>query len=321
MKALVQRDFTGPDALRPAETAEPVAAPAAVLIEVRAAGICYPDLLMTYGRYQTRPEPPFIPGSEVAGVVLAAPADSSFRPGQDVAAVTFGGGFAERVAVDPARVVPVEPGIDHADAAALLANHQTAHFALARRAALVPGETVLVLGSAGGLGSASVQLAKALGARVIAAVHREGAGEFLAGIGADDVVPLREGWAARVRELTGGRGADIVVDPVGGSAFDEAVRVVAPEGRLVVLGFAGGGIPEVKVNRLLLRNISVVGAGWGEYLRTRPEALRGTADSLNKLVADGLRPPVTARYSLDRGAEALRDLENGQILGKAVLIA
>ncbi|WP_220818038.1 NADPH:quinone oxidoreductase family protein [Amycolatopsis echigonensis] len=291
-----------------------------VVLDVRAAGICYPDLLLTQGRYQAAAQPPFVPGSEVAGVVVRAPAGSEFAEGQNVLAAPGIGGYAERLAVPPAFVLPMPQGLDFAQGAAILANHQTVHFALTRRAGLLAGEKVLVLGSAGGIGSAAIQVAKALGARVLAGVRRDHTEEFLRGLGADEVVPLREGWLAEAKDLTAGAGVDIVVDPVGGDVFDDAVRALSPGGRLLVLGFAGGAIPTVKVNRLLLRNVSVVGAGWGEFLRTNPAALRETADALAELVAGGLRPPVTATYPLERGAEALRDLAAGKIVGKAVLV-
>jgi NADPH2:quinone reductase len=201
----------------------------------------------------------------------------------------------------------------------MVSNHQTAYFALHRRAGLIAGDSVLVLGSAGGLGSAAIQVAKALDAMVIAGVHREGAEDFLRELGADEVVRLRDGWLERVRELTGGRGVNVVVDPVGGELFDDAVRALASEGRLLVLGFAGGGIPQVKVNRLLLRNVSVVGAGWGDYVRRNPGALVETGAALAALVEKGMRPPITARYPLERGAQALIDVEQGRVLGKVVL--
>lgn len=318
MKALVLHELSGPRALSLDEVPEPPAEDR-VLIEVRAAGVSYPDLLISYGRYQVRSEPPFIPGAEVAGVVLSAPAASEFRAGDRVSAITMLGGYAERVAVAPDHVLPLPAETDFAEGAALVSNYQTAHFALHRRAGLIAGDTVLVLGSAGGLGSAAIQVAKALDAVVIAGVHREGAEDFLRDLGADEVVPLRDGWLQRVRELTGGRGVDIVIDPVGGEVFDDAVRALASEGRLVVLGFAGGGIPQVKVNRLLLRNVSVVGGGWGEYVRTHPGALAETGAAVAALVAKGMRPPVTARYPLERGAQALIDMEDGRVLGKVVL--
>jgi NADPH:quinone reductase len=319
VRALMLTELAGPRALRFTDADEPDPA-GRVLVEVRAAGLIYPDLLMSYGRYQLTIPPPFVPGSEIAGVVVSAPEGSRFTAGQDVVGVSGTGGFAERVALEDSQLFPMSKHLDHAEAASMVVNHQTVHFALVRRAGLLRGETVLVLGPAGGVGSAAVQVAKALGARVVAVVHRTGAEDFLRGLGADEVVALADGWAARVRELTGGRGVDIVVDPVGGEAFDDAVRVLAPEGRLVVLGFAGGAIPQAKVNRLLMRNISVVGAGWGEFLRTSPAALGETVAALDELVERGLRPPAPVRYPLALGAVAMADLESGKILGKAVLV-
>ncbi len=194
------------------------------------------------------------------------------------------------------------------------------YFALVRRAALLAGETVLVLGSAGGVGTAAVQIAKALGAKVIAMVHRPGATEFVESLGADVVLPLTDGWAQAVRDHTDGRGVDVVVDPVGGEAFDDAIRVLATEGRLLVLGFAsGGGIPTVKVNRLLLRNVSVVGVGLGEFINRTPGAQAEIGAGLGKLVDAGLRPPPPVRYPLSEGRAALESLADGGIKGKVVL--
>ncbi|MDF2824837.1 MAG: Alcohol dehydrogenase, zinc-binding domain protein, partial [Mycobacterium sp.] len=192
-------------------------------------------------------------------------------------------------------------------------------FALARRGALQPGETVLVLGSAGGVGTAAVQIAKAMGATVIAMVHRPHARDFVASLGADVVLPLTEGWAAAVREATGGRGADLVVDPVGGDAFDDAIRVIATEGRLLVIGFAAGGIPTVKVNRLLLRNVGVLGVGYGEFVNRTPGAAAAVGAGIAELVSGGLRPPPPQRFPLADGAAALQGLGDGAILGKLVL--
>jgi NADPH2:quinone reductase len=231
------------------------------------------------------------------------------------------GGYAEQVAVAPSSVVPTPEGIDDASAAALLGNYYTMYFALARRAALRAGETVLVLGSAGGIGVASIQIAKAMGARVVALVHRPDALDFVSGVGADVALPLTDGWRQAVLEATGGRGVDVVVDPVGGDAFDDAIRVLAPEGRLLVIGFAAGqGIPTVKVNRLLLRNASVVGVGWGEFVRQSPGAQAEVGAGLAQLVAAGLRPPAPVSYPLADGAAGLQALADGKIRGKLVLV-
>lgn len=290
-----------------------------VVIDVRAAGVCFPDLLLARGEYQLKLPPPFIPGMEVAGVVRSAPVSSGFSVGQRVSAFTMMGGYAEQVAVAPAGVVPTADGLDDAQAAALLGNYYTMYFGLARRGALQPGETVLVLGSAGGVGTAAVQIAKALGARVIAMVHRPQAMDFVSTLGADVVLPLTDGWAAAVREATDGRGVDLVVDPVGGAAFDDAIRVIATEGRLLVIGFAAGGIPTVKVNRLLLRNVGVLGVGYGEFINRTPGAQAQIGAGLTKLVADGLRPPPPQRFPLSEGPAALQTLGDGGVLGKLVL--
>jgi len=291
----------------------------AVVIDVGAAGVCFPDLLLTRGEYQLRVEPPFVPGMETAGLVRSAPEDSGFKPGDRVSALGILGGFAEQVAVPVASVMPTPPELDDGQAVSLLVNYYTMYFALARRAALRPGETVLVLGAAGGVGTAAIQVAKAMGARVVAVVHREKAHEFVAGLGADVVLPMTDGWSKAVREYTEGRGVDVVVDPVGGAAFDEAIRALATEGRLLVIGFAAGGIPTVKVNRLLLRNVGVLGVAWGEFVARNPGAQSVYGWGVNQLVAAGLKPPAPQRYPLSEGRAALESLAAGGVYGKVVL--
>ena len=281
--------------------------------------MCFPDLLLLRGEYQMRLDPPFVPGMEVAGVVRSAPQKSGFSAGQRVSAFTMLGGYAEQVGVAPDAVVPTPADIDDASAASLLGNYYTMQFALQRRGALHPGETVLVLGSAGGVGTAAVQIAKAMGATVIAMVHRPGAVEFVESLGADAVLPLTDGWRDAVLAHTGGRGVDMVVDPVGGPAFDDAIRVLATEGRLLVIGFAAGGIPTVKVNRLLLRNVGVLGVGWGEFVNRTPGAQAEVGAALGALVEAGLRPPPPVRCPLAEGAAALQRLADGAVHGKLVL--
>ncbi|MDT5300317.1 MAG: NADPH:quinone reductase, partial [Mycobacterium sp.] len=237
MKALVAQELSGPSGLAYTDV-DDVAGDGMVVVDVGAAGVSFPDLLLIRGEYQLKLNPPFVPGTEIAGVVRSAPADSGFTVGQRVSALSMLGAWAERVAVPAGSVTPTPDGIDDGAAVCLLGNYYTMYFALARRAALRAGETVLVLGSAGGVGTAAIQIAKALGAKVIAMVHRPGAIEFVESLGADVVLPLTDGWANAVREHTDGRGVDVVVDPVGGDAFDDAIRVLATEGRLLVLGFA-----------------------------------------------------------------------------------
>jgi NADPH2:quinone reductase len=318
MKALLAQELSGPAGLVYTDVPDP-AGDGNVVIDVRAAGVCFPDLLLLRGEYQMRLDPPFIPGMEVAGVVRSAPEGSGFAAGQRVSAFTMLGGYAEQVAVNPGSVVATPEDVDDASAAALLGNYYTMYFALQRRAALQAGETVLVLGSGGGVGTAAVQIAKAMGARVIAMVHRPAAVGFVESLGADVVLPLTDGWLDAVKQHTGGRGVDVVVDPIGGSAFDDAVRAMATEGRLLVIGFAAGGIPTVKVNRLLLRNVSVVGVGWGEFVNRTPGAPAEVGAGLAGLVAAGLRPPAPVRFPLSAGAEALQSLADGGVAGKLVL--
>ena len=318
MKALVAQELSGPAGLVYTDVPDP-ANPDQVIIDVGAAGVCFPDLLLLRGEYQMRLDPPFVPGMEVAGVVRSAPQSSGFTAGQRVSAFTMLGGYAEQVGVAPDAVVPTPADIDDASAASLLGNYYTMQFALQRRGALHPGETVLVLGSAGGVGTAAVQIAKAMGATVIAMVHRPGAVEFVESLGADAVLPLTDGWRDAVLAHTGGRGVDMVVDPVGGPAFDDAIRVLATEGRLLVIGFAAGGIPTVKVNRLLLRNVGVLGVGWGEFVNRTPGAQAEVGAALGALVEAGLRPPPPVRCPLAEGAAALQRLADGDVHGKLVL--
>ncbi|MGH3678652.1 MAG: NADPH:quinone oxidoreductase family protein [Mycobacterium sp.] len=321
MKALVARELSGPTGLVYTDIEDPadVVDQNSVVVDVAAAGVSFPDLLLLRGEYQLRLEPPFIPGTEIAGVVRSAPYESEFKPGQRVTAMAMLGGWAERVVVPPANLKPTPDDIDDAESVALLGNYQTMYFALARRGALRPGETVLVLGSAGGVGTAAVQIAKALGAKVFAMVHRPHAKEFVESLGADIVLPLTDGWLAAVLEHTDGRGVDLVVDPIGGEPFDDAIRALATEGRLLVIGFAAGGIPTVKVNRLLLRNVAVVGVGYGEYVNRKPGSQSVFEFGVAELVKAGLRPPPPVRFPLSEGRAALQGLADGGVLGKVVL--
>jgi len=321
VKALVAQSLTGPSGLSYTDI-DDAADPSgnAVVIDVGAAGVCFPDLLLIRGEYQLKLPPGFTPGMEVAGTVRSAPESSGFVAGQRVSAFTMMGGYAERALALPDSVIPTPDGLDDAAAVCLLGNYYTMYFALARRGRLLAGETVLVLGSAGGVGVAAIQVAKAMGAKVIAMVHRVEALDFVASVGADVVLPLTDGWRDAALAAADGRGVDLVVDPVGGDAFDDAIRVLAPEGRLLVLGFAAGqGIPSVKVNRLLLRNVSVVGVGYGEFIRQVPGAAAEVGAGLAKLVEAGLRPPEPMRFALSDGAAALQALADGKIHGKAVL--
>jgi NADPH:quinone reductase len=320
VRALVLREFGGPDDL----TVEDLPAPTvdgerSVLVEVHAAGVSFADMLITRGLYQLRPSLPFVPGLEVAGVVRDAPPNSGFAAGDRVAAFMFGGAFAEEAAAEPAHTVPLPDRLAFREAAGFVVNYHTAWFALARQARLAAGEQVLVQGAGGGLGVAVVQVARAMGARVIGVTASGEKAAMAEAAGADAVVDAGEGWADRARSASDG-GVDVVVDPVGGDRFDDSLRLLRPEGRLLVVGFAGGSIPQVKVNRLLLRNVGVVGAAWREYILHNPGFVAETTAALGALIDDGrLSPLIGAAYALEDGPQALRDLAERRAVGKLVL--
>ncbi len=309
MKAIQVSSLDGPAAVTLGEVEQP-AGP--VLIDVRYAGVSYPDVLLTRGRYQIRPDLPFVPGSEVSGVVRSAPAGSGLQPGDHVAAFPGLGGFAQVVAADPRMVFPLPAGYPLDKAAALPMNYLTVHFALARRGRLQPGETVLVHGAAGGVGTAAIQMAKALGAHVVAVVSDEAKAATARTAGADEVVAA-EGF----REAVGQR-VDVVVDPVGGDRFTDSLRCLAPEGRLLVIGFAAGEIPTVKVNRLLLNNVSVVGVGWGAFWLARPDYLQEQWADVSAML-DRLDPVIGGVYDLADAAQALAALDERRVRGKVLL--
>ena len=318
MRAAQVRELTGPDGVEVAEVDEPTAGEN-VLVEVKAAGISFPDLLMSKGEYQIKSPAPFTLGVEGAGVVRSAPAGSGFAPGDEV--IAFGGGaVAELMVASPAWTFPLPGAFSFAQGAALVMNYHTAHFALVRRAHVAAGETVLVQGAAGGVGTACIQVAKALAARTIAVVSSAEKEDVARQAGADDVVRSDGDWKAAVKELTGGRGADVVFDPVGGDRLHESIRALATEGRLIVIGFTEGAIPQVAVNRLLFRNVSVVGAAWGEFALPRPDYVRDVAASLDEMVVAGhVRPVIGHTYRLDEVPVALRDLAERRATGKLVV--
>jgi len=309
----------GPSALEVVEVDEPAAKADSVVIDVHVAGVTFPEVLQSRGQYQLKPELPFIPGSEVAGVVRSAPDGSGLATGQRVAAFCGLGGFSEVAAAPPAMVFPLPDSVSFEAGASLPMNYLTVHFALVRRGRLQPAETVLVHGAAGGIGTAAVQLATALGAKVIAVVSSQDKVETAQAAGAQDVV-LAEGFKDAVKELTGGRGVDIVVDPVGGDRFTDSLRSLGREGRLLVIGFTGGDIPQVKVNRLLLNNISVVGVGWGAFwMGEMPYLQEQWADLLPLLEAGRLEPVLGRSFPLEQASQALLELDERRATGKVLL--
>jgi NADPH2:quinone reductase len=292
---------------------------AGVLVEVHAAGVSFPELLQTRGQYQMKPPLPFVPGSEVGGVVLSAPEGASVKAGDRVAAFCALGGFAETAVAPEFFTFALSDELDFAQGAALILNYHTAYFALLLRGRLQAGETVLVHGAAGGVGTASLQVAKALGARTIALVSSESKRAVAERAGADRTLLLGEGWKDEVLELSGG-GVDMVLDPVGGDRFTDSLRSLREDGRVVVVGFTGGSIPEVRVNRLLLKNTAVVGAGWGAYVMGKPDLNREIGAAVNRMVDEGfIRPIVGERFPLERAAEALKTLDERRATGKVVL--
>jgi NADPH:quinone reductase len=318
MRAAQVTALDGPSAVKMVEIDEP-SPDGGVLIDVHAAGVAFPEVLQTRGRYQIRPDPPFVPGSEVAGVVRTAPDGAGVRPGDRVAAFPGLGGFAEVVAVDPELVFPLPDEVAFEAGAALPMNYLTVHFALVRRGGLRPGETVLVHGAAGGVGTAAVQLAAALDARVIAVASSPEKAAVARAAGAHEAV-LADGFLARVRELTGGAGVDVVVDPVGGDRFTDSLRSLRPEGRLLIVGFTGGEIPTVKANRLLLNNIAAVGVGWGAFWMQHRDYPRTQWAALLPLLRDGrIAPPVGSVHPLEDAAAALTEIDERRATGKVVL--
>jgi NADPH2:quinone reductase len=319
MRAVRITSLDGPSAVEVGEVDEPAGGEDVVLVDVHVAGVTYPEVLQTRGLYQVKPELPFVPGAEIAGVVRSAPAGAAVGPGDRVAAFPFLGGFAEVAAAAPAAVFPLPDGVSFETGAALPMNYLTVHFALTRRGALRAGETVLVHGAAGGIGTAAVQLAAALDARVIAVVSSEAKAEVARAAGAHDTVPS-DGFLARVKELTGGSGVDVVLDPVGGDRFTDSLRSLGPEGRLLVVGFTGGEIPTVRVNRLLLNNTAVVGVGWGAFWSQRPEFLQEQWAELLPLLRDGrIDPPVGSVHPLADAAAAIAELDERRATGKVLL--
>lgn len=316
MRAIHISTLDGPDAVELVDVPDP-ADDGLVTIAVEAAGVAFPELLQTRGLYQLKPDLPFVPGAEVAGVVESAPEGSGFSPGDRVAALSLLGGFAEKVQAraDLTFALPDEVGFEAA--ASFTFNYATVYFALVERGGLAEGETVLVHGAAGGIGTAAIQMAKAFGAaKVIGVVSTEAKGEIARSAGADEVV-LADGFL----DAVGKASVDIVVDPVGGDRFTDSLRSLKEHGRLLVVGFTAGEIPEVKVNRLLLNNIAVVGVGWGAFAMARPGHVGREWDAmLPHLRSGALRPVVGATYSLEDAATALKSLEGRTVTGKVVLV-
>jgi NADPH2:quinone reductase len=319
MRAQRIEALDGPGSLRAADVPAPQSG-GQLLIDVVAAGVSFPDVLMSRGLYQMKPPLPFIPGVEVAGTVREAPPDSGYAAGDRVMAVTMLGGFAEIVAAPAGLASPLPQQFSFEQGAGFILNYHTAHFALARRAAVQAGETVVVHGAAGGVGTAAVQVARCLGADVVAVTSSAAKADVARSAGAGRVVDSGGDWPGELRSLNGGRGADVIVDPVGGDRFDESLRCLAPGGRLAVVGFTEGRIPSVAANRLLLRNISVVGVAWGAWLGGDPGLFATTVAALQPMIeSGGVAPLVGATFPLNDAVAALRLIDERRATGKVVV--
>lgn len=322
MKAVICHEFGPRSGLVLQEVAAPAAGPGQLLLRVMACGLNFFDGLMVEGKYQTRPDRPFIPGSEVAGVVVAlGEGVEGFHPGQRVLALAGTGGYGEQVAVDAARVLPIPDAMDFKTAAGFLITYATSHHALKDRAGLRPGETLLVLGAAGGVGLTAVEIGRRMGARVIAAASSAEKLALCRDHGADEVINYATAdLRARLKELTDGQGVDVVYDPVGGPLTEPALRSLALNGRHLVIGFAAGDIPKIPLNLLLLKQSSLVGVFWGAFSRANPARhAANMAELFAWYEAGDLRPHVSGTWPLGEFAAALDTVMERRAQGKVIL--
>ncbi|MGB1547265.1 MAG: NADPH:quinone oxidoreductase family protein [Alphaproteobacteria bacterium] len=322
MRAILCREWGPPEKLRLEEVPPPELHPNGVRIEIHAAGLNFADLLLISGQYQEKPAFPFSPGLEVAGRIMeCGKSVTTLTPGQRVMAVVEKGGFAEEVVADATAVFPIPDRLDFAEAAGFPVAYGTSHGAMAWRAGLQPGETLLVNGAAGGVGLTAVEIGKAMGARVIATAGGEAKLRLAGEHGADFCIDSRsEDIRARVKELTGGAGADVVYDPVGGAVFEASLRATAWGGRIVLIGFASGEVPQIPANVLLVKNVAVHGYVWGTYVKRAPERVRASFQTLFGWWEEGkLKPHVSETLPLERGADALNLLKTRRSTGKVVL--
>jgi NADPH:quinone reductase len=323
MRAVRCHELIGPAGLRIDELPDPVPSAGEVLIEVKAAGINFPDLLLTNGKYQFKPPPPFIPGGEAAGIVRGVGAGvTSLAVGDRVATTLIHGAFAEKLVTPELATVKVPDGVSFEVGAATLLTYATTIHALVDRASLQKGETLLVLGAAGGVGVAAIELGKLLGARVIAAASSDAKLAFCKEHGADEIVNYaREDLKDRVKALTSGNGADVIYDPVGGPYAEPALRAIAWEGRYLVIGFAAGDIPKIPLNLTLLKGCQIVGVFWGQFVMRQPEKNRANAERIFAWVADKkLAPHIDGVYPFAQAKEALEKVARREVMGKLVLV-
>lgn len=322
MKAVLAKRHGPPETLVVEDIAPLQAGPGEVVVSVQTSAVNFPDTLIIENRYQFKPALPFSPGGEVSGTVRSVGAGvTGFAPGDRVIAVCGWGGFAQEVSTTPSKLVRLPAGIDMEAAAALVITYGTSHYALKDRAAIQPGETLLVLGAAGGTGLSAVELGKLMGARVIAAASTDEKLALCTKHGADATINYtREDLRERIKALTGGRGVDVVYDPVGGSYTEPALRSMAWRGRYLVIGFTAGEIPKPALNLVLLKGCSIVGVFYGGFAQAEPARYDAFMQELVGLLADGkIQPVITARFALEDAAQALRLVADRKVMGKVVL--
>ncbi|MES2939857.1 MAG: NADPH:quinone oxidoreductase family protein [Pseudomonadota bacterium] len=318
---------TGVDALQWKELPTPEPKAGEVLVEIKAASLNFPDLLIVQNKYQFKPPPPFVPGSEYAGVVAAVGEGvTQLKVGQNVACLSGTGGFATHVIAQAALCVPLPPGFPHVDAAAFIMTYATSHHALVDRAQLKAGETLLVLGAAGGVGTAAIQVAKALGARVIAAASTEEKCALCKSMGADDTIDygvhtVPNAFRDAVKAATGGKGPDVIYDPVGGEFAEPAFRSIAWRGRYLVVGFAAGPIPNLPLNLPLLKGASIVGVFWGDFARREPKQNAAMLGELAQWYAQGkIKPVIDRTMPMAELKAAYARMASRSVMGKLVMV-
>jgi NADPH2:quinone reductase len=323
MKALICRAYGPPENLSVQDMPDLQPGPGEVVVRVRAAGVNFPDALIVQNLYQFKPTPPFSPGGETAGEVLAVGEGvKRVKVGDRVIALTIWGGFAEQVLAKQQQVIPMPEGLSFEVAGSLLLTYGTCLHALRDRAQLQPGQTVLVLGAAGGIGIATIELAKAMGARVIAAASTAEKLATCRAQGADEVINYREqNLRDEVKRLTGGRGVDVVMDPVGGDYAELALRSMAWRGRYLVVGFTDGQIPRLPLNLVLLKGCAIVGVFWGDFIQREPQAAQVDLRDLIEMLAKGqIKPLISGRYSLQEAPQAILELSQRRAQGKLIVL-
>ena len=322
MKAYVCREFGPVESHKVEEIEDPRAEAGQVVVDVKAAGVSFPDVLIVQGKYQFQPPFPFSPGGEIAGVISeTGEGVVDWKVGDRVIAMTGNGGIAEKVVAFEMTLMPLPETMDFKDGAAFPLNYGTTYHALKQRGQLQSGETLLVTGAGGGVGTTAIEIGKAMGARVIAAASTDEKLEIAKNLGADEVINYSDGeLKEKVKALTDGLGADVIYDPIGGDIFMQCMRCINWKGRVLVIGFASGPIPEVPTNLALLKGCSIVGVFWGRFTGAEPEENSQNFDELFALHAKGkLKPQITKSYSLDDAAEAISSLENRKATGKVVI--